>query len=79
MTEHCNCNSMRSDVVLKVSGMACDHCKKTVEEGLEGIDGVMRVLANVDEGKVEVSFDHTKIQIDKIKAAIEDLGYDVQK
>jgi len=76
--KQCNCNSVRSDVVIKVEGMACDHCKKAVEDSVGNLEGVFEVVANVSEAKVEISFDPSKIQLDKIKTVIEDAGYEVK-
>lgn len=61
--------------VLKVSGMSCNHCKMSIEKALKeiGVDGVV----NLNEKTVTVSDDSSKANLNKIKGAIEDQGYDV--
>jgi len=72
------CDHFPSNITLKVSGMACDHCKMAVEKAVSALQGISKVEADVKEGKVEVSFDPSRITIDDIKKAIEDAGYDVE-
>ena len=61
---------------LKVTGMSCGHCEKTVEEGLVGIDGVRKVKADHEKDVVTVRYKGECPSIDEIKAKIEDLGYE---
>lgn len=63
---------------LDVQGMSCGHCKSAVEGALKKLDGVSEAEANVDSGKVNISFDEAKVTLASIKEAIEDQGYDVQ-
>lgn len=63
------------NVTLKVEGMSCGHCVSSVEGALRTVGAAGKVdLAN---GTVQVEFDETSVSLDKIKAAIEDQGYDV--
>jgi len=69
---------VRTDVTLSVRGMSCGHCKKAVETAVGALPGVSKVEAIVEQGKVNVSYDSTKVSLDDIKKAIEDAGYEVQ-
>jgi copper ion binding protein len=61
---------------LKVKGMSCQHCVKSVTKALNQIEGVKNV--QVDLGKGEVRFDNTKeVASDRIEKVIEDSGYEV--
>jgi copper chaperone len=60
---------------LQVQGMSCQHCVKSVEGALQTLGASGKV--NLGQGTVEVSYDETKVTIDKIKEAIEEQGYDV--
>lgn len=75
---HCNCGSVRSDITLNVSGMSCAHCKKAIETSVSILPGVSKVEAHVQDGKVDISFDPSRVSLEDIKKAIEDAGYDVQ-
>jgi copper chaperone len=70
---------MMPDITLKVLGMSCMHCKHAVESAVKALPGIEKVEAKVEEGKVEVSFDPSKVSIEQITSAIEDAGYDVEK
>ncbi|WP_077596151.1 copper chaperone CopZ [Oceanobacillus kimchii] len=62
---------------LNVQGMTCGHCKMSVEGALKKLDGVSAAEVNLDAGKVEVAFDESKVNVDDMKEAIEEQGYDV--
>ncbi|HBU84607.1 MAG TPA: copper chaperone [Paenibacillus sp.] len=64
-----------SNITLNVTGMSCNHCVKSVEEAVKnaGADGKVDLAA----GTVAVEYDEQKVNVDQIKAAIEDQGYDV--
>lgn len=62
---------------LKVDGMHCENCKKTVEDAVKAIPGIKS--AKVDLDKKELEYEHEDenmpIALDIIMGAIEDLGY----
>jgi len=72
------CSKGAVNTVLKVAGMSCGHCKAAVEKAVGALPGISKVEAYVKEGKVEVSYDPSKVGLDDIKKAIEDAGYDVE-
>lgn len=78
MCRCCSHEPVRSDITLNVEGMSCVHCKKAVETSVGALPGVSKVEAQVSLGKVNVSFDPSKVNLDDIKKAIEDVGYDVK-
>ncbi len=61
---------------LKVEGMSCQHCVNSVEGALKEIGAEGKV--DLKNGSVEVSYNEGSTTIEKIKAAIEDQGYDVK-
>lgn len=79
MSHCCGHEPVRSDITLKVSGMSCAHCKKTIETSIGVLPGVSKVEAIVDAGEVNVTFDPSKVKLDDIKKAVEDAGYDVRE
>jgi len=67
-----------TDISFGVRGN-CGMCKNTIEKAANGVDGVENATWNVDEKKVDVSFDDTKTNEMKIHKAIAASGYDTEK
>ncbi|WP_078544108.1 copper chaperone CopZ [Litchfieldia alkalitelluris] len=65
-------------ITLNVKGMSCGHCVKAVEGSVGELAGVSTVSVNLNEGKVDVSFDPAAVSVEKIKETIDDQGYDVE-
>lgn len=65
-------------ITLQVQGMTCGHCKAAVTNALKELDGVKRVEVHLQEGTVDVDYDETKVNVEKLKEAIEEQGYDVK-
>jgi len=63
---------------LNVEGMSCSHCENSVKKAVGALEGVGSVGVDLKSGKVTVEFDPAKVNVDKIKEAIEDQGYDVK-
>jgi len=63
---------------IEINGMTCGHCAARVKKELEKIEGVESVEVNVEEKKAVVSL-NTAISEVKLKAAVEEAGYEVIK
>lgn len=63
--------------VIGVNGMTCGHCKKAVEDALNGLAGINTVAVDLDEGNVTVNFNEDVVTLGEIRSEIEDQGYDV--
>ena len=59
---------------LKIDGMGCEHCIKSVREALEEINGV-KVL-DVKIGSAEVEAENDSV-LNEIREKLDDAGYDV--
>lgn len=66
-----------AQIQLDVKGMTCGHCKMAVTNALEELDGVKSVEVSVEEGKASVEYDDAKVNVDQMKGAVEEQGYDV--
>ena len=67
-------DSMTKNIVqYRVEGMTCDHCKSTVENGLQKLEGVSEVLADRESNLVTVQA--AELTDNQIKDTIENLGY----
>ncbi|MFD1361060.1 copper chaperone CopZ [Lentibacillus salinarum] len=64
-------------ITLDVRGMTCGHCKSAVKGALEGLEGVQGVEVNLGTGKVDVTYDDAKTNIEAMREAVEEQGYDV--
>ncbi|HEX6593402.1 MAG TPA: copper chaperone CopZ [Bacillota bacterium] len=62
---------------INVTGMTCGHCEKAVKGALESLNGITDVTVHLDDGKVDVTYDDSKVTVEKMNEAIEDQGYDV--
>lgn len=61
--------------VFTVEGMSCAHCKKTVEGAAMGVSGV--TAAEVDLAAKTATVSGEGFEVDAVKAAVEDQGFDV--
>ena len=62
---------------IKVEGMTCGGCVKSIEKALAQHDGISRTNADLDAGTLAVEFDAKLIQRSAIERAITDAGFDV--
>ena len=58
---------------ISVTGMTCNHCKKSAENSVSGIQGIKRVIA--DPSKSEVYIEGDNINLDDVRKHIEDVGF----
>lgn len=61
--------------VLKVDGMSCEHCVKAVTTAVTALSGVAGVSVDLTGKTVTVEYDPAQVTLEKIKAEIEDQGY----
>lgn len=57
---------------ITVEGMTCEHCEQTVEEALEGVNGVRDASADRESERASVNGD---ADITTLVQAVEDAGY----
>lgn len=60
---------------LKVTGMTCGHCQKTVEQALKGVTGVYSAVVDLQDGEAEIDFDDDAVTAGTLVAAVEKAGY----
>ncbi len=65
------------DVIIKIKGMMCGHCEKTVTEAAKSVEGVTKASSDFKRGEAKVSFDSSMTSLETIKKAITDAGYEV--
>ncbi len=62
-------------ITVKIGGMTCAGCVKTIEKALKKLDGVVEVNVNLGSEKAYIVFNPKMTGMYEIKKAIEDAGY----
>lgn len=63
--------------VYKVVGMSCDHCRSSVLEEIQEIDGVSHVELDLTSGRLEL--EAADVSADQIRSAVELAGYKLEE
>jgi Cu+-exporting ATPase len=61
---------------LRIAGMSCGHCIARVEKTLSKLPGV--AVIKVEVGSAEGFYDPALSPFERIRAALDDLGYEAQ-
>ena len=61
---------------IKVEGMSCMHCQLRVKKAVEAVEGVQRADVNLQTKMVTVDYEEGKANIEKVKNAIRETGYE---
>jgi copper chaperone CopZ len=61
--------------VIKISDMKCDGCVTTIEQYIQGNEGVNNAVGNLEDKEVMVDFDEKTISILELKKLIRQAGY----
>lgn len=64
---------------IKTPGAACEACKTRIESYLKRYDGVMSVNVNYRKGETTVKYLTDRVNLETIKAAIANAGYDADE
>ena len=62
---------------IKVDGMSCGGCVKSVTGVLTALDGVAKAEVSLEQKQAVVEFDAAKLTRDQLRAVIEDAGFEV--
>ena len=64
------------NTVIKVSGMTCQGCVRSVTRVLEAVPGVAKVDVSLEKGEAALAYDPAKAGMPQFKQAVEDAGFD---
>jgi copper chaperone CopZ len=64
-------------VTLTITNMHCPACNIHLEGLEDDLPGIVFIQANYKKQRMDVEFDEAQIQLDKIRAAVVELGYDI--
>jgi len=60
---------------LKVEGMDCEGCVKSVTRMLSGVPGVQKVQVSLADANAKVTYDPAQVGVAEMKKAVERAGY----
>jgi copper chaperone len=63
-------------VTLKVNGMTCQGCVRSVKNVLERVPGVLAAEVDLERGQARIQVDQARLAPGALKAAIEEAGYE---
>ena len=61
---------------IKTPNALCEHCKNRIETYLNRYDGITSITVNYRKGETQVKYLTDRINIEEIKTAIANAGYD---
>jgi len=61
---------------IKVEGMSCGHCEMRVKKAVEAVEGVRKAEVNLQKKQVVIEYEEGKENLEKVKAAIREAGYE---
>lgn len=68
-------NDNKAHTMLKLPTVQCGICKKTIEHGLTGINGILSVSVDIENKMGHINYDSSRTDLPKIEALIASLGY----
>lgn len=71
-------HATHENITLNAPDISCGHCVSAIQNRLGELDGVSSVVASEQTKNIELSYDPSKVTLDKIKAELDDEGYPVQ-
>ena len=64
---------------LKVTGMTCGHCVRSVTDAIGGLGGVYSTDVRLDSGQATVVYDETKVSPRDLVSAVMGEGYTAEE
>jgi len=68
--------AMLKKAKVKIDGMSCQHCVKTVTDVMMGIDGVSQVKVNLKKGEARLKFERDRLDLELLETAIVTAGFE---
>ena len=68
-------HNVNSNVELKIDGMTCGGCVRSVTKKLRGVAGVADAAVDLAASKATVRYDGTRARVDDLMAAVEQIGF----
>jgi copper chaperone CopZ len=65
----------KSKAELKITGMTCQGCVRSIEMKLAGVAGVEQARVNFGAGSASVEYDDARADVPKLIAAVQQIGF----
>jgi len=66
----------QENVIIKISGMSCNHCVQRIENALQQSRGVNTAQVDLSAEKAYIEYDPTVINAETLLQIIKDSGYE---
>lgn len=66
----------QDNITIKISGMSCNHCTRSVEKALQQAKGVSTARVELSEEKAYIKYDSSEINAETLLQIIKDSGYE---
>ncbi len=67
------------ETVLSVPDVSCQHCVNAINGALKDLPGVESVNTDIPTKTVHLRYDANQVSMQKVEAALDDIGYTVAK
>jgi len=64
------------EAIIKVKGMSCQGCVKSVTRVLQELPGVSRAEVSLERGEARVNYDVAQVGLDAMRRAVADAGFE---
>ena len=68
--------AMLKKAKIKINGMSCQHCVKTVTDVMMDLDGVSQVKVNLKKGEARLKFERDLLDLELLETAIVTAGFE---
>ncbi|SFP67464.1 copper chaperone [Nitrosomonas cryotolerans] len=68
---------MIQTTLIKIGGMTCMGCVKSIQTILDGTSGINQVEISLDQALATIQHDPAIVDVDQLKAIIEDTGFEI--
>ncbi len=66
-------------IVLGIEGMHCDGCVTRLTKVLKSLDGIIDAKVSLERKNAEIEYDDNKLELDDIKQAVSDAGFEAKE
>ncbi len=66
----------QENVIIKISGMSCNHCSQRVEKALQQASGVNTARVDLSAEKAYLEYDPSEVNEETLLQVIKDSGYE---
>ncbi len=63
--------------IMTVPDISCEHCERTIKNALSSTPGVQAVAVDIPAKRVRVTYDESRIDVERMKSILRDEDYPV--